>query len=141
MGEYFSRGSLSEIELQTVVPLAGRKYLVSSNSSGFPKHLSGPKEDFPMLLKARKGQEASMKDWALRSREIIDQAYQRYAYVVNMSELKTPLHVLYLWLQSNEYKISLKFRQSYILYCICNFTVKDRGVSSSYINKKYNNTW
>jgi hypothetical protein len=87
IGEYFSRGSLNEIELQTVVPLAGRKHLVSSDSPGFPKHLSGPKEDFPMLLKARKGQEASMKDWALRSREIIDQAYQRYVYVVNIASI------------------------------------------------------
>ena len=78
MGEYFTRGSLNEIQLQTAVPLAGRKYLVSSNSSGFPKHLSGPKEDFPMLVKARKGQGASMKHWALRCREMIDQAYQRY---------------------------------------------------------------
>ena len=87
IGEYFSRGSLNEIELQTVVPLAGRKYLPSSNSLGFSKHLSGPKEDFPMLLKARKGQEASMKDWALRSREIIDQAYQRYVYIVNIANM------------------------------------------------------
>ena len=78
MGKYFTRGSLNEIQLQTAVPLAGRKYLASSNSSGFPKHLSGPKEDFPMLVKARKGQEASMKHWALRCREMIDQAYQRY---------------------------------------------------------------
>ena len=78
MGEHFSRGSLNEIELQTIVPLAGRKCLVSSNSTGFPKHLSGPKEDFPILVKAKKGQEASMKHWALRCREIIDQAYQRY---------------------------------------------------------------
>ena len=78
MGEYFSRGRPNEIELQTIVPLAGRKYLASSTSAGFPKHLSGPKEDFPMLVKAKNGQEASMKHWALRCREIIDQAYQRY---------------------------------------------------------------
>ncbi|XP_028403513.1 uncharacterized protein LOC114526194 [Dendronephthya gigantea] len=78
MGEYFTRGRLSEIELQASVPLAGRKYLASSTSLGFPKYLSGPKDDFPMLVKAKKGQETSMKHWALRSREIIDQAYQRY---------------------------------------------------------------
>ena len=80
MGEHFTRGSLHEIELQTKVPLAGRKFLVSSNSPGFPKYLSGPKEDFPTLVKARKGQEADIKHWALRCREIIDQAYQRYEY-------------------------------------------------------------
>ena len=77
MGEYFTRGSLHEIDLKTAVPLAGRKHLVSSNSSGFPKHLSGPKDDLPVLVKAKKGQEADMKHWALRCREIIDQAYQR----------------------------------------------------------------
>ena len=80
MGEYFARGSVNEIELQTPVPLAGRKHLVSSDSPGFPKHLSGPGKDFPMLVKARNGQEANMKDWSLRSREIIDQAYHRYVY-------------------------------------------------------------
>ena len=78
MGEYFTHGSLNEIELQTPVPLAGRKYLASSTSAGFPKYLSGPKDDFPMLVKAKKGRETSMKHWAMRSREIIDQAYQRY---------------------------------------------------------------
>ncbi|XP_028403527.1 uncharacterized protein LOC114526210 [Dendronephthya gigantea] len=78
MGEYFTRGRLSEIELQASVPLAGRKYLASSTSPGFPKYLSGPKDDFPKLVKAKKGQETSMKHWALRSREIIDQAYQKY---------------------------------------------------------------
>ena len=87
MGEYFSRGSLNEIELQTAVLLAGRKHLVSSNSPGFPKYLSGPKDDFPMLVKARKGQETSMKHWALRSREIIDQAYQRYVSHVSSTNI------------------------------------------------------
>ena len=77
MGEYFTRGRLDEIELQTTVPLAGRKYLAGSMSAGFPKQLSGPKEDFPVLVKAKKG-ENSMKHWALRCKEIIDQAYQRY---------------------------------------------------------------
>ena len=77
MGEHFSQGTLNEMDLQTLVPLAGRKYLASSNSVGFPKHLSGPKEDFPMLIKAKKGQEAGMKHWALRCREVIDQAYER----------------------------------------------------------------
>ena len=89
MGEYFTRGSLHEIALQTAVPLAGRQYLVSSNSPGFPKYLSGPKEDFPMLVKARNGQEADIKHWALRCREVIDQAYQRYATNDNISEAKT----------------------------------------------------
>ena len=78
MGEYFIRGSTNEINLQTAVPLAGRKYLVSSDSPEFPKYLSGPKEDFPMLVKVKKGQEASMKQWAARCRNIIDQAYERY---------------------------------------------------------------
>ena len=89
MGEYFTRGSLNEIELQTPVPLAGRKYLVSSNSPGFPKHLSGPREDFPVLVKARKGQDASMKLWSLRSRDIIDQAYHRYVRMI--------IDTLHLW--------------------------------------------
>ena len=84
MGEHFTRGSLREIELKTAVPLAGRQYLVSSNSSGFPKHLSGPKEDFPLLVKAKKGREADMKHWALRCKEIIDQAYQRYVPTINI---------------------------------------------------------
>ena len=78
MGEHFSRGLLKEMQLQTPVPLAGRKYLPSSDSPGFPKHLSGPKENFPMLIKAKNGQNATMKQWAMRSREIIDQAYQQY---------------------------------------------------------------
>jgi hypothetical protein len=105
MGEYFSRGCLNEIELQTAVPLAGRKHLVGSNSAGFPKHLSGPKEDFPMLVKAKNGQEASMKHWALRCREIIDQAYQRYLLRKTMR--------MFVWLQFQRVQLPVGFVRPY----------------------------
>lgn len=78
MGEHFTRGSRNEIELQSSVPIAGRKHLVGSESPGFPKYLSGPKDDFPMLVKAKNGKDVSMKLWASRARVIIDQAYDRY---------------------------------------------------------------
>ena len=77
-GEHFTHGSLKEIELQYSVPLAGRKYLPSSDTAGLPKYLSGPRENYPLLIKAVNGQAASLEHWAKRCKEIINQAYSKY---------------------------------------------------------------
>ena len=78
LGEHFTRGSSNEIELTTRVPIAGRKYLPSSNAAGFPKFLSGPRENYPLLVKAVNGQASTIELWAKRSREVIDEAYREY---------------------------------------------------------------
>lgn len=78
LGEHFSRGSFKEIQLTVPVPLAGRKYLPSYDTPGFPKFLSGPRENFPLLVKARNEQETTLTHWAKRSREVIEEAYRKY---------------------------------------------------------------
>lgn len=79
VGEHFRPGSLSEIQLTTPVRLAGRKYLASSHSAaGFPSFLSGPRENYPLLLKAVNGKGATLSLWGKRSREVIDEAYAKY---------------------------------------------------------------
>ena len=81
LGEHFIRGSSKEIELTSAVRLAGRKYLSGSHVAGFPEFLSGPRrEDFPLLVKAQNGQEATLKHWAKRSREVIEEAYRKYEH-------------------------------------------------------------
>ena len=78
LGKYFNRGSLSEIELQEPVQLAGRKFLASSGSPDFPKFLSGPREDYPLLVKAKNGKEAGLLEWAKRARQVIDSAFEGF---------------------------------------------------------------
>lgn len=78
LGEHFARGQRREIELTSPVPLAGRKYLASSDTPGFPRFLSGPRDDYPLFLKVQNGQGASIEQWAERSRDIIDEAYKKY---------------------------------------------------------------
>ena len=78
LGEHFTKGSSNEIELRTRVPIAGRKNLPSSNTAGFPKFLSGPRENYPLLVKAVNGQASTVEQWAKRSREVIDEAYREY---------------------------------------------------------------
>lgn len=78
LGEHFTGGSLTEIQLARPVPLAGRKYLPSSRSPGFPKFLSGPREGYPLLVKAQNGHAASLLHWAKRSREVIEEAYRKF---------------------------------------------------------------
>ena len=80
LGEHFIRGSSKEIVLTSAVRLAGRKYLPGSHVTGFPKFLSGPREDFPLLVKAQHSQEATLKHWAKRSREVIEEAYRKYEH-------------------------------------------------------------
>lgn len=78
LGEYFKRGTLSDIKLATPIRLAGRKHLPSSDAPGIPKFLSGPREDFPLFLKAQNGRETTLTHWAKRSREVIEEAYRKY---------------------------------------------------------------
>ena len=78
LGEHFVRGSQREIELTVPVNLAGRKYLASSNTLGFPKLLSGPTEDYPLLLKAQNREGATIAQWAKRSKEIIEEALKGF---------------------------------------------------------------
>lgn len=78
LGDHFTCGSLSQIQLTTPVALAGRKYLASSQSAAFPSFLSGPRDNYPLLVNAMNGQEASPSVWAKRSREVIDEAYRKY---------------------------------------------------------------
>ena len=78
LGEHFVRGSVKEIELRSAVSLAGRKYLPSSHVPNFPKFLSGPRENYPYFVKAQNGEEAALERWAKRSREVIEEAYEKY---------------------------------------------------------------
>lgn len=77
-GEHFIRGSQKEIELAVPVHLAGRKYLASSNSPGFPKFLSGPREDYPLLLKAQNGEGTTIVQWAKRSKAVFEDALRSF---------------------------------------------------------------
>lgn len=78
LGQHFIRGLPEEIELAAPVSIAGRKYLPSSESPGIPKFLSGPREDYPLLLKAQNGPSATLVQWAKRSRDVINEAYDKF---------------------------------------------------------------
>ena len=77
-GEYFTRGCLDELKLSSSVSLAGRDFLPSSRVPGFPKFLSGPRENAPLYLKAKSEKNVSPATWGMYSREVIDLAFENY---------------------------------------------------------------
>ena len=76
--KHFRPGSQDELKLSKPVTLAGRDFLASSQSPGFPEFLSGPRKNIPLYLKANSEKQFTAATWGLYSREIIDMAYEQY---------------------------------------------------------------
>ena len=68
--EAFSVIEPDEMKLHSTVQLRGRRFLPGADKSTFPEYLSGPREDFPLALRAEG--EYSIQEWGKFCREEAD---------------------------------------------------------------------